>query len=231
MQGLTEPRCPECCRAFDPADPRTMNMGKLAGPVAKWLMKPPSWPLALMAILPTLLMLYAESVPGGYFSLAMLALMACFGIACLWALRVLIAGGLGLYYRDRSERTRVPFKFWRWFLTPTVFGMGAILLSAEVPLRVAVWVSMPAMERVAQQAAAMPPWTSLPDQRIGWFNATRVTTAPDGVIFLINGSGFMDRWGFVKTSADVRAVRVHTEYDIVDSRTYPNKWQQCREIF
>lgn len=43
LQGLTTHRCPECGRAFDPADPKTMNMGRRAGRLARWLCRPIRW--------------------------------------------------------------------------------------------------------------------------------------------------------------------------------------------
>src|SRR4051794_26855319 len=48
LRGLADPRCPECGRAFDPADPRTMNPGRPLGPVARQLLRPIGrWVVAL----------------------------------------------------------------------------------------------------------------------------------------------------------------------------------------
>jgi hypothetical protein len=47
LQGLETPRCPECGRAFDPADPKTMNMGRQAGAVARWASRPVRWGIVL----------------------------------------------------------------------------------------------------------------------------------------------------------------------------------------
>ncbi len=37
LQALPTPRCPECGRAFDPADPTSMNLGRTPGIVGQFL--------------------------------------------------------------------------------------------------------------------------------------------------------------------------------------------------
>lgn len=43
LRGLSGPRCPECGRAFDPADPATMNLGRPLGAMGRWLNQPIWW--------------------------------------------------------------------------------------------------------------------------------------------------------------------------------------------
>jgi hypothetical protein len=64
LRGLGESRrCPECGRAFDPADVTTMNMGTEVGAVARWLMRPPGWPLYVMTAVAVLTSLWAAATP------------------------------------------------------------------------------------------------------------------------------------------------------------------------
>jgi hypothetical protein len=39
IDGLPEPRCPECGRKFDPADPLTVNEGRPLGDFGRWMLK------------------------------------------------------------------------------------------------------------------------------------------------------------------------------------------------
>src|SRR6185295_8993543 len=63
LRGLPTPRCPECGRAFDPADPATMNLGQHVGPWARRMMRPPGWPLYALVGLAVLLSLWAAAAP------------------------------------------------------------------------------------------------------------------------------------------------------------------------
>src|ERR1035441_10641934 len=53
LRQLPSNRCPECGRAFDPADPRTMSIGR---PLRWWqrkLLRPIGWPTIFLALLGT----------------------------------------------------------------------------------------------------------------------------------------------------------------------------------
>src|SRR5216110_73209 len=63
LRGLTEARCPECGRPFDPADERTMNMGQDVRRLARFLMKPPGWMMHVLTALAVLMSLWAAAVP------------------------------------------------------------------------------------------------------------------------------------------------------------------------
>ena len=53
LQGLESRQCPECGMAYDPANPRSMNMGRKPGWVARRLMAPIGWPMLLMMFIGT----------------------------------------------------------------------------------------------------------------------------------------------------------------------------------
>src|SRR5687768_7713948 len=58
-------RCPECGRPFDPADRRTMNMGRPVGRLGRFLMRPIGWPTLILAVLATAALVYATRPPAG----------------------------------------------------------------------------------------------------------------------------------------------------------------------
>lgn len=63
LTGLTTPRCPECGRPFDPADPSTMNLGKPMGRLARWMLRGVSRPIAALFLLAALLILSTTRWP------------------------------------------------------------------------------------------------------------------------------------------------------------------------
>jgi len=63
LRGLPTPRCPECGRPFNPADPLTMNMGVHVSPLAQWFMRPPGWPIHLLTAAAVIMSLWACVAP------------------------------------------------------------------------------------------------------------------------------------------------------------------------
>ncbi|MDB5330772.1 MAG: hypothetical protein JWP03_1923 [Phycisphaerales bacterium] len=70
LQGLADPRCPECGRGFDPANPKTMNLGRPIGSRARWLLRPTGRPTVVVALLALIAMLAVTRPPLGAPSLA-----------------------------------------------------------------------------------------------------------------------------------------------------------------
>src|SRR5690242_19490405 len=66
LRGLTEPRCPECGRAFDPRDITSVNVGRPLGAFGRLLVSPPGRWSYFVAYLPFLLLLWAAAYPGSY---------------------------------------------------------------------------------------------------------------------------------------------------------------------
>src|SRR4051794_13191672 len=63
LKGLPTPRCPECGRPFDPANPVTMNMGEHVDGFAGRMLRPPGWPLYTLTALAVLVSLWAAAFP------------------------------------------------------------------------------------------------------------------------------------------------------------------------
>ena len=64
LQGLTSTRCPECGRPFDPADPKTMNLGRPLGGFARRLLQPIGLPTLLLAAAALLGVAWVTRWPG-----------------------------------------------------------------------------------------------------------------------------------------------------------------------
>jgi hypothetical protein len=196
LRGLTEARCPECGRPFDPADPTTMWHDRVPGRVGRFFLKPPGWPLNTATILVGLMMLVAASGPGTYFGLFALALLAWLVIVTAWFVRFLVSLALIRYYR-RPFREQLA-RWRRWGLAPAVAAATAGLLAFDVPLHVTLGLSRSAMDRLAQHVMSLPPDApATPDQWVGLYYATRIERCPGGMRFTIPGSGLFAPCGFV----------------------------------
>src|SRR5258708_9755694 len=60
---LTVNRCPECGRAFDPDDPRTMSLGRPLWRWQRWLLRPLGWRSIALALIGTAALVYLSHLP------------------------------------------------------------------------------------------------------------------------------------------------------------------------
>jgi hypothetical protein len=65
LRGLSEHRCPECGRAFDPTDEKTMHLGRRAGVIGTWLLGPTGWRPVIAMLIAAALMAVATRWPRG----------------------------------------------------------------------------------------------------------------------------------------------------------------------
>lgn len=174
LQGLPTPRCPECGRPFDPADPATMNLGQHVGPVARRLMRPPGWPLYSLTAFAVLLSLWAAAapMPSGQIvsllsTLSRLAEQETWGdaftqyyevpvryayailawglVAGIWVAR---RGARGITVRRIARGQRAAtFAYWRRWLIPHFVLIATILFClTPAPVYLGFWASKSSIE-------------------------------------------------------------------------------------
>lgn len=80
LRGLESRRCPECGRAFDPADPSTMNLGRPLGRIGRVLLAPTGWWVLGLIVVPTIALCILTRPPVEF----MLDLSEITGIADAW---------------------------------------------------------------------------------------------------------------------------------------------------
>jgi len=183
LRGLPTPRCPECGRAFDPADPTTMNMGTRIGPVARRLMRPPGWPVHVFTTLAILASLWTAATPLGPGQLVdnlgllvtlrgwtwsgLLDTMAtpgsirghyflAFGLwlgVIAWWLVRRVARGVTV--KRLSKQKAATFAYWRrWLLTPVLFAVTVLACMTNLPVLIGFALSKPGLQDAVRQVRA-----------------------------------------------------------------------------
>ena len=195
LRGLSDPRCPECGRGFDPADPRTMDVGRVPGPLASFFLGLPGTIFEGAVVAVCGMALLGGTVPGGVFLLQIAALWLGVALTFAWGLR--LATFVVVAWRYRRRLLREPVTWRHWGLTPLVGFLTALLLYFELPLRLTFLVSRPGMEQLVQEVAQSPEGTCLPGPlRIGVYRVENIEHIPGGARFTVGGGGFLDQHGY-----------------------------------
>jgi hypothetical protein len=170
LWGLPTPRCPECGREFDPLDASTMNMGRELSPLARWALGPLRWPVSVLSWVALAYAIWMARLPGGQIA-GSISIVILLSLGVLWLawpiLRYAIAKNHGwphsLLMRGQKQRIIV----------------GLVLLAAsagilcDLPLKLAMHFSRPAMDRMATDLlASNDPYAD--DQWLGVYKATRI---------------------------------------------------------
>jgi hypothetical protein len=134
------------------------------------------------------LTLFTMSVPGSYFLVLMV-------LPVVW----LAVGGFWIVMADIVAR-RVG---WRRVLrdgmllgTAVIVLATALAVVVDIPLRVRLAASQPAIDALSAEFAAPGAPMTLPDRWIGLFDAERIERFEGGYRFLVKWTGFLDPGGF-----------------------------------
>lgn len=187
LVGLAEHRCPECGRAFDPADPTSYRTRVEQDDLYRLALAPPSSRLNGVAAIAAYALLLAASVPGTDLFSAFWASLVGAGCAAMWAIRLLMHFAARRYFHRRS--VELPRLDRSWAVIPILVLVTLLLVVNNVPLQFRVLLSRPAMDRYAREALKRgTPW---PDEEwIGLFPARRIHCWPTMVEFAVAGSGW-----------------------------------------
>ena len=201
LQGLTQPSCPECGQGFDPTNRGTYTSLGRRGWIYAQAEAGPGWVIATGCMILTLLLLYASSVPGGYFGMSLLGIFLGFMFGAVWLVRMLAGLGIGW----KSGRYLKNFKVrWRRWLTPVLvalIGMG--MLHVEAPMHLRLTLAQKPMATLAQQCAQTR--KPLPPTSVWGMHFDRIEPfGVSGTLFFIDGAGFLNRdgWAYLSDPAD-----------------------------
>ncbi|WP_424527901.1 hypothetical protein ACOZ38_00625 [Sphaerisporangium viridialbum] len=135
------------------------------------------------------LTLYAFSAPGGYFLEMVAAMAATYVLGIVWIPRFVVAA----LRRDGRPGLR---RHWaRWIAVPIAGALVAGLVVLDMPFRARFAFSEPHFTRLAQ-AVASGTEPGLRDSRwVGLFPVDNVQRLGGGILFDIEGTGFLDGYG------------------------------------
>lgn len=212
LRGLSENRCPECGKPFNPADPATMNMGRPIGRYAGFLFQPPGIPMHVAVAIGMAWAFVAFAAPGPYLGALILAFWYWVAVLTTWLARLLGFLLAAPFYGQPIFR-RQGRSWRRWAVAPVLSLMTCGLIYIDAPFRAALFVSLPALNDTADAALA----TGAPaggDRWIGLFPADDLQCVGGGFDFTIRGSGFFDTYGLGR----------HKTPPITAWRTYRRIW-------
>lgn len=154
-----------------------------------WLLQPPGWPTHVLSGAATLAWLWAATARTCGIVETLLIALAWFIVGCIWIGRLLVRFVIAAFYRRPGWAYRTG---WRsWLPAPLLAASAFLLITYDVPLRTAFWLSRPAMERLARQVLATPkPGPPVPRQ-IGLYRAESIEPMPAGVRIVVRRSGFL----------------------------------------
>lgn len=147
LNGLPEPRCPECGAKFDPADAKTFYQRRLPNRIERFLLSPPGWPINGAAWVAGVGMLAAHAYPGAIFLLVLGSFLIWVIIAAFWCVRV--AGFLVVSWMRRHARSELLSR--RWLASPCIALAVIGMIVVRVPQRIALRISEPWLMDVVRE--------------------------------------------------------------------------------
>ena len=172
LHGLPTPRCPECGREFDPLDPSTMNMGRELSDLARWVLGPVRWPVSVMSYAAIAVAVWYARLPGEQFV----------NSSSIW-----ILAGLGVFWLGWPVVRYLAARKYGWPTSLLMRGqrlrltvglsilLAAVAIVYQLPMKAALYVSRPAMDRLAQELLASGEFYA-DDRWCGVYKATRIRT-------------------------------------------------------
>lgn len=219
LDGLCQPRCPECGRSFDPLDPTTFLTGTERLKWRRWAQPPPLWNLALAAVA-TLAILDDASKPlPPNFMMYLLGPFFVIGLAVDYIVRL----GALRSDRRRAAGDRQPHthrKFWRWFVLPMGWLIALAAIVSDWDLHKRFELSQPAFDRVV--ANIQPGQEADTGFRvIGLYYVWEVRRTGPSRIEFVTGQGLIHDVGFLYDQAPSKPRRAQNR---LSSQWYTAKW-------
>jgi hypothetical protein len=193
LHGLPTPRCPECGREFDPANPTSMNMGRELTPLMKWVLGPIRNTVRLASWAAIVVALWYARLPGQRVrSSASIYVLILLGTLWLtWPiLRTFMGRRFGwptsLLLNGQRQR----------FLVGIALLLSAVAIWYQLPLKLAMYISQPAMDRMAREVMdSGQPYGK--NRWVGIYPARRIKAVPGGVRFTTEDSDVTYKAGFI----------------------------------
>jgi hypothetical protein len=177
LERISEPRCPECGRGFDPQDGGTF-IGPGHTRFSRRLAQAPGWPMFVLAAAGAILLLDAGIGPGVSIGRELMAVLVCIGFGLLFLIRLIAC----LFIRTVLPALRSPagaMVLLRWLAPPAIVGLAFLLVGLDVPRAVAFALDRGVLEAFAQGAPVQPgAWRPIRT----WSGAVQRGAVWDGVV-------------------------------------------------
>ena len=160
LRGLSEPRCPECGRPFDPDDFSTMNLGRPLNRVARFLLRPTGrWAYAGHAVVTAWgLWLSTFMASRAYLAVLFLFPLGLLALACL-VRRSLRGAAITRYQQPevlRGVDRALYRRMWKWL------WIVMLLIVTRLPAYGVWFASRPWMDRLGEKVMNDPTHAPLP---------------------------------------------------------------------
>jgi hypothetical protein len=201
LRGLPKSVCPECGRAFDPADPSTYRDRAAVPKWRRWAKPPRRWHLMAIGVL-TFMILWEEWQPPAFPRGWTLACVSSIAIPLIFL--EYVARALATYVdRRRSAGDRLPQQLggrWRWYVTPLCLALLCTTAYSDWPLQLRFTLSRSAFEQAAEDYSAGRLRDTGP-QWIGLFRVEEIGELEPGVPYFMLGYDWLDAVAFVDRAA------------------------------
>jgi hypothetical protein len=179
------------------------------------LIGPPGKVLLPLVALVALIILNGTSLPGGVpFDLLLLGLVLTYGTVIVWVARFVVA----LFRSDGRPMLR---RHWvRWAAAPVMAVAVIGSVYADLPFTARFALSESSLASFARTVAAAPVSTDHADRWVGLYPLKTISRTEDGVRFLVDGTGFLNQYGFEWSPKGPPAEESHTDYAHIQGPWY-----------
>lgn len=174
LRGITSRNCPECGRAFDPADDRTWRVAKANSRLARWALRKPGIRLIAITVVSLLLIVWYGRFPGSVRAELRWYSVLCFCLPLIWANRLACRWWLRrrghLLDEDTTGRG----------LAALTFAL-ILVVQSECISSAALYISRPGLERLTEE---LPPYqVPLPKPRWAGVYLIQGGRLPGGILW------------------------------------------------
>jgi hypothetical protein len=193
LHGLGEPRCPECGRPFDPADPDSMNLGRPMGAFVRRLLRPAPWFEPVVYAYLLVMLGVGALFPLSRWSMIMAFFATWLLLGVPYFLRSAARHAVVKWYRQPRWRAQVDRAMTRRVGRTTAWA--AALLFVQAPLYFSLLLSAPMLNRLGRERYEEMPFilaNTVPLSRRwhGLFPVDGVYVLPSSATFNVWGGRF-----------------------------------------
>jgi hypothetical protein len=181
LRDLPTPRCPECGHDFDPADVRTINLGREITPAARWALGPAGITMSLGMFAIAGMAVWFDRLPVVDQDRSVTNGILLIALGLLWIGWPLVRTFTSRWAGWNSDWFTAGHRSRAW--VGAIIAVVGIAVALRVPRSAAFWISKPVMDRLAHQMMAIRK-SSPRDQWLGVIKAREIKDVRGGESFL-----------------------------------------------